>query len=159
MTVAPLFMDAEIRPNRSLSRRGFVILIAVVTVTNVAAALVFLAQGAFLVPIFMGVDVLAVVVAFLVNYRAGQMVERVQVSPSHVKVTHEAGGAVRLVWESATAFTRITTRCDEENRMMALGLALSGRETAVAASLSPGERREFARALEDAMRRARGHRD
>ncbi|WP_165843899.1 DUF2244 domain-containing protein [Phenylobacterium kunshanense] len=159
MPAAPLFMDAEIRPNRSLSRRGFMILIAVVTAANVAAALVFLSQGAFLVPIFMGIDVLAVVVAFMANYRSGQMVERVQVSPSHVKVTHEAGGAVRLVWESPTAFTRITREHDEEDRVMALGLALSGRGTPVAASLSPGERREFGRALEEAIWRARRHRD
>ena len=31
-----VFMDAEIRPNRSLSRRGFVVLITVLTVLNCA---------------------------------------------------------------------------------------------------------------------------
>jgi uncharacterized membrane protein len=41
----------------------------------------------------------------------------------------------------------------------ALRLRLSGRQTAVAAALSPRERGEFARALEDAIGRARRHRD
>src|SRR5205823_3819848 len=65
---APLYMDAEIRPNRSLSERGFIILIGVVTLANCASAAVFIALGATLVPIFLSIDVLAVAVAFLVSF-------------------------------------------------------------------------------------------
>ena len=42
--VRPLYMDAEIRPHRSLSERGFIVLIAVVTLANCASAAVFLRQ-------------------------------------------------------------------------------------------------------------------
>ena len=38
---AALYMDAEIKPNRSLSERGFIILISVITLANVASAAVF----------------------------------------------------------------------------------------------------------------------
>jgi uncharacterized membrane protein len=151
----PLYMDAEIKPNRSLSERGFIILISVITVANVAAAVVFLSMKASLVPIFLGLDVVAVVVAFLASFKAGRIVERVQVSAAQVKVTYEAGDKVKVVWESPTAFTRVTTERDEENRCTALRLALSGRQTAVAAALSPRERGEFAKALETAIWRAR----
>ena len=151
----PLYMDAEIKPNRSLSPRGFIILICVITAANVASAIVFLMLKASLVPVFLGVDVLAVVVAFLASFKAGRMIERVQVSAAQVKVTYEAAGQVRLVWESPTAFTRVTTERDEEDRCTGLRLALSGRHTAVAAALSPRERSEFAKALEDAIWRAR----
>ena len=65
-----LYMDAAIIPNRSLTRRGLIILIAVITVANCASALVFLAMGAVFVPVFLGLDVLAVVVAFIVSFRA-----------------------------------------------------------------------------------------
>jgi uncharacterized membrane protein len=75
----------------------------------------------------------------------------VQVSAAEVKVTHEAGEQVRVVWESPTAFTRVTTERDEDNRCTALRLALSGKQTAVADALSPRERGEFAKALEDAI--------
>lgn len=155
----PLFMDAEIRPNRSLSERGFIILITVVTLANVASAAVFVHMGAHFVLPFLGVDILAVVVAFTVSYRSGKVVERVQVSPSQVRITRESPKASMLIWESPTAFTRVTTELDDEDRVLSLRLALSGRETAVAAALSPGERRDFARALEDAIWRARRHRD
>ncbi len=154
----PLFMDAEIKPNRSLSERGFVILISVITLVNVASAAVFLRMGAPFVLPFLGLDVLAIVVAFLVSYKAGRVIERVQVSPAEIRITYETDKMARVVWESPTAFTRLTTERDDENRVMSLRLALSGRETAVAAALSPGERGEFARALEDAIRQARRHR-
>jgi uncharacterized membrane protein len=155
----PLYMDAEIKPNRSLSQRGFVILISIITLANVACAALFVQMGAPFVLPFMGIDLLAVIVAFLVSFRAGRVIERVQVSAAEVKITYETPKASRVVWESPTAFTRITVERDEEDRVMALRLGLSGRETAVAASLSPGERGEFAKALEEAIWKARRHRD
>ena len=155
----PLYMDAEIKPNRSLSERGFVILISIITVANVASAAVFVRMGAHFVTPFLGLDLLAVVIAFLASYKSGRVVERVQVSPAQVRITYETAKEHRVVWESPTAFTRVTTERDEEDRVMSLRLALSGRETAVAAALSPGERREFARALEEAIWKAKRHRD
>lgn len=154
----PLYMDAEIKPNRSLSERGFVILIGVITVANVASAAVFVKLGAHYVVPFLGLDLAAIVVAFLASFRSGRVIERVQVSPQEVRITYETAKAHRVVWESPTAFTRVTTERDEADRVMGLRLALSGRETAVAAALSPGERGEFAKALEEAIWKAKRHR-
>ena len=44
---------------------------------------------------------------------------------------------------------------DEDNRVIALKVMLSGRHAAVAVALSPGERGEFAKALENAIWRAK----
>jgi uncharacterized membrane protein len=151
-------MDAEIRPNRSLSERGFVVLIGIVTLANCASAAVFLAMGATFVPIFLGFDLLAVVIAFLVSFSAAKRVERVQVSATQVRVTHETPKWTRLVWESPTAFTRVRIEKQEE-QTVALKLALSGREAEVAAALSPRERADFAKALERAIWRAKRERN
>ena len=151
----PIYMDAEIKPNRSLSERGFVLLISVITVANVASAIVFLNMGASLVPIFLGIDVVAITVAFLASFRAGRQIERVKVSASDVVITYETPRASRVVWESPTAFTRVTTERDEDNRVIALKVMLSGRHASVASALSPGERGEFAKALENAIWRAK----
>lgn len=154
--ISSLYMDAEIRPNRSLSERGFIILISVITFANVASATVFILMGAHWVPVFLGLDLAAVVIAFLVSFRAARRVERVQVSSHDVVVTHETPRWSRVVWESPTAFTRVAVETDaEDGRVLALRLALSGRETPVAAALSPRERADFARALEAAIWRAR----
>ncbi len=150
-----LYMDAAITPNRSLTRRGLIILIAVITVANCASALVFLAMGAVFVPVFLGLDVLAVVVAFIVSFRAARRVERVQVSARNVTVTRETPKGSLIVWESPTAFTRLNIDRDEEQRVLALRLAQSGRETLVAAALRPAERSDFAKALDTAIWQAR----
>lgn len=149
-----LYMDAVITPNRSLSERGFVILISIITLANIASAAVFVAMGAHWVPIFLGIDLAAVVVAFVISFRQARNVERVQVGPHQVVVTYETPKWSRVVWESPTAFTRVE-RDEEDGRVIDLRLALSGRETPVAAALSPRERADFARALEDAIWRAR----
>lgn len=153
----PFYMDAEIRPNRSLSERGFIVLIAVVTAANCASAAVFVAMGATFVPIFLGVDLLAVIVAFLVSFRAGKRVERVQVTSRDIRVTQETPRSSEVVWESPTAFTRVHVEKDE-GRTVGLKLALSGRELSVAAALSPRERAEFAQALERAIWQAKRER-
>jgi uncharacterized membrane protein len=153
----PFYMDAEIRPNRSLSERGFIILIAVVTLANCASAAVFIAVGALFVPIFLAIDVLAVVVAFLVSFKAAKRVERVQVTAAEIRVTHETPKQTQIVWQSPTAFTRVRVEKEEE-RTVALKLALSGREAEVAAALSPRERADFAKALERAIWQARRER-
>jgi uncharacterized membrane protein len=154
----PLYMDAVITPHRSLSERGFIVLISIITVANCASAAVFIAMGAMFVPIFLGLDLIAVVAAFLVSFRAGRQVERVQVSARDVRVTVETPKWSRVVWESPTAFTRVAVEREEGDRAMALRLSLSGREVAVAVALSPRERAEFAQALERAIWEARRER-
>jgi uncharacterized membrane protein len=151
------YMDAVITPHRSLSERGFIILISVVTLANCCSAAVFIYMGALLVPFFLALDVLAVVVAFLVSFRAARRIERVQVTAREVVVTHEAPNWSRVVWESPTAFTRVAVEKDED-RTVGVRLALSGKDVAVAQALSPRERSEFARALEQAIWEARRER-
>ena len=148
------YMDAVITPHRSLSDRGFIILISVVTLANCASAAVFVYMGAVFVPFFLGLDVLAVIVAFMVSFRAARRVERVQVTARDIVVTHEAPNWTKVVWESPTAFTRVAVET-EEDRTVGLRLALSGKEVAVAQALSPRERGEFAKALQQAIREAR----
>lgn len=151
-------MDAEIRPNRSLSQRGFIVLICVVTFFNCAAAAVFLAMGAYFVPLFLGLDVLAVVLAFMASFAAAKRVERVQVTAREVRVVEETPRRTRVLWESPTAFTRVTREVDEDDTVVDLRLTMSGRHAPVARALSPGERADFALALERAIYDARAGR-
>ncbi len=149
-----VFMDAEIRPNRSLSKRGFIVLISVVVVANLACAAIFLAMGAWLVPLFLGLDVLAVAFAFQVSFAKARVVERVQVTDRAVRIIRETSGRPHLVWESPTAFTRVSMIMDDD-QSVDLRVALSRKQTHVARALGSKERAEFARALEDAIRDAR----
>jgi uncharacterized membrane protein len=147
-------MDATITPHRSLSPRGFVILMSGLVAVNATMAVYFLAIGAIPIPVFLGIDVLSVYLAFKVSYRAALMAERVQVTASEVRVLHERGRARMTVWRSATAFTNVDVEAAGEPEAR-VRLRVSGRRWTVAAALSPREREAFADALKGAMHRAK----
>ena len=154
---AALYMDAVITPNRSLPMRGFYWLIGVLVFFNLAVAALMIALGAFPVPVFLGVDVLAVILAFRASYRSAGLAERVQVSAAEVRVLHQAGARSRTVWTSPTAFTRVAVELPGEPEAR-IRLHLSGRALTVARALSPGERTRFAEALQQAIRAANAER-
>jgi uncharacterized membrane protein len=151
-----IYMDAVITPNRSLSQRGFIVLISILTALNCISAAVFVSMGALFVPMFLGLDVAAVVLAFVASYAAAKRIERVMVTARQVRVSHETPKWSRVVWESPTAFTRVDLQTEDDE--VDLRLALSGRDVAVAQALSPSERTQFAKALEEAIYRARSER-
>ncbi|HWD67180.1 MAG TPA: DUF2244 domain-containing protein [Caulobacteraceae bacterium] len=150
----PYYMDAVIRPHRSLSRRGFIILIAALTGINSLTALLFLALHAVVVPLFIGLDVIVLVVALIASRRAARSLERVQVTSAEVRVVRETPRGEHTVWLSPTAFTRVAL-VDEDGDDPDLQIRLSDRGVAVAKALTRSERRDFAVALERAIRRAR----
>ena len=150
----PFYMDAVITPHRSLSSRGFIVLIAVMTAINACSAALFLSMGAGLVPIFLGLDLLAVIIAFAVSRRAAERRECVQVTAAEVRVTLCSPKGEHTVWVSPTSVTRVAMigRAGEEDD---LRLRLSDRELRVARDLSRPERLAFAKALDRAIWRAR----
>jgi len=154
---AALYMDAVITPNRSLSRAGFYWLVGALAFFNLVVAGLMIALKAFPVPIFLGVDLLAVIIAFNVNYRGAGLAERVQVSAAEVRVLHEVGRRSRTIWTSPTAFTRVAVERPGEAEAK-IQLRLSGRAMTVAHALSPLERTRFAEALERAILAARAER-
>src|SRR5579864_8422267 len=85
----PFYMDAGITPQRSLSRKGFIVLISVLTGINTLTAIVFLAMRAAPVPLFLGLDVIAVAVAFVASARSARRRERIQVTADEVRVVLE----------------------------------------------------------------------
>ena len=138
-------MDAVIQPNRSLSAGGLKVLLGVLIAWNGVLAVFFMVIGAFPIPIFLGLDVFGIWLAFRVsNARAGRT-ERVRVDGETVEVARDE----RTVWSSPTAFTRI------ESVEGAVRVCLSSRSIRVARALSGPERDAFGEALKAAVREAR----
>jgi uncharacterized membrane protein len=154
---ARLHLDAVLTPTRSLSRTGLYVLLGVMAAFNILVAVLFLAMGARPIPIFLGLDFLAVLLAFHLSYRQARRRERVQVSADEVRVLHEVGAQKRTVWRSPTAFTRVEVE-DRNEPEVKVTLALSRKRLVVAGQISPQERADFAQALEAAIRSARAER-
>lgn len=153
----PLYMDAVISPNRSLSRTGLHVLLAVLIAFNLLIALFLLVLGAPPVLPFLGLDVLAIWLALNASFRAAERKERVRVTAEAVTVSREDDKGARVVWTSPTAFTRVDIDQPGEHEAR-VRLRIYRRRLTLARALSPPERVEFANALERAIRDARAER-
>ena len=154
---ARIHLDTVIMPERSLSMTGFKVLLGVLILANLIIGTFFLTLGAWPAPIFLGLDVLGVFIAFRVSYRRAATRERVVVTADHVQVLKELAGKARTVWSSPTAFTRVdlerSDRCGPQVR-----LQLSRKRLLIGQALGPKEREDLAEALEQAVRSARSER-
>jgi len=153
MEAAParLHLDEVIVPHRSMPKRGFAIFIGLLIALNLALGTMFV------IPVFLGLDVLAVVIAFRVSYAQANRRERVQVTADHVKVTQELGERSSLVWRSPTAFTRVLLDEPHEDEAR-VRLALSDRRMTIGGALGMEARRKLARKVDDAIRAAKKER-
>lgn len=150
----PVF-DATITPHRSLGQHGFRIVMTLVCLASVVSSIPFVVLGAWPVAGFFGIDVLALFIAFHVNFRHARAFERIVVTPLEVflrKVSHHGREAV---WRSNPAWTRLEKQADEDYGLLGLTLVSRGRSVPVAAALSPQERAGFADALGAALALAR----
>ena len=85
----PIFR-ALLTPHRSLGRVGFAILIGALLLCWAVTGIVFLANGAWPIFGFFGLDVLAIYVAFRLNYRAARAREEVSVSRTALDIRKTA---------------------------------------------------------------------
>jgi uncharacterized membrane protein len=144
-----LLMDAVLRPHRSLSLKAFKAMLIAVIVVNIVVALFFWVQGAFPVAGFLGLDVLALWLAFRWNYRAARAAEYVRIAPGkvHVAAVDKDGAATHWVlnpiWAQVARDGRGVLIRDGEGQMR------------VGAFLSPKECESFAAALNVALHKAR----
>jgi len=150
-------MDAVISPNRSLNTLGFRVVIGVLGGSAALVSLVFFSIGAWPAPMFLGLDVLLVYLAFRASFRAADRRERLRVSADKVEVIEEAQGASRVVWTSPTAFTHVDLEEVGEHQMR-VRLRLSGKRRSVGRALSPPEREALGAALREAVLKARAER-
>ena len=67
-TAEPELFAALLTPHRSLNRTGFVVVMAFLSVVSFATGVAFLMMGAWPVFGFLGLDVLAIYVAFRINF-------------------------------------------------------------------------------------------
>lgn len=149
----PFYLDRRIAPRRALSPRGLALLVGALVVWNVVVGGFLFAVGAWPVPIFLGLDVVGVLIAFSVSNRRARNGERVSVSAQAVSVERGKGA---VVWVAPTAWTRV--EAPRPGARGPLKLTSSGRSVVVGAALGAAERRRFAQALEHAVKTARTER-
>ena len=145
-----------LHPHRSLSPRGFLILMLAIGSVSFAAGMVFLLLGAWPVFGFFGLDVAIVYIAFKLNFRSGRMYETVEVTPENLKLTRVDPAGRTIVFDFNPFWVRIKLLRDHPDGRTSLRLFSRGREVVFGQFLTDEERVAFAEALSGALIDARG---
>lgn len=143
---SPILFDAVLHPYRSLSPRGFAILMVLLGAISFAAGFSFIALGAWPVFGFLGLDLALVYFAFRMNYRAARNYELVRLTEDKLSI---ARGGPRSRHETLV-FQPYWVRVefdDPPSHESQLRLTSHGRSVTIGAFLSPDERHELARDL------------
>ncbi len=151
----PQIFSAVIRPHRSLSSTGFLLVMLCLGGCSFISGVMFLLIGAWPVFGFFGLDVLLVYWAFRANFRAGLAYEVVTVTASELTVRKvNPHGRVRE-WTLNPLWVRLERIVHQEFGIERLFLVSRGRRLAIAGCLSPAEKASFATALSNALGEAR----
>lgn len=142
--------SAVLTPNRSLSPRGFVILMGLVSLISFSAGLVFLLMGAWPVFGFFGLDVLLIYLAFKWNYRSGRLHELVDLKSDTLMITRVYPSGKSRSWQFNPYWVRLEL-IDKDAFRVDLSLSSHGKKLVFGSFLSEDEKKDFAAALGDAL--------
>ncbi|MHA6287875.1 DUF2244 domain-containing protein [Maricaulis sp. CAU 1757] len=149
-----VFLDAELRPNRSLANPAFLVLMGVICAISFTAGLLFITIGAWPVMPFFGLDAVLVWLAFRLSYRDGRAREWVRVDARDIEVVRQHATGHRRRYRLPTAWVRLNL-VDPDQHHRQVALTSGGRTLVLASFLSPPERTEFADALGQAIAAAK----
>jgi uncharacterized membrane protein len=147
--------EARLTPHRSLGREGFRLVMTLCCISAVFSSVPFILFGAWPVAGFYGLDVLALFIAFKVNYRRARAEESVRLTYVELelsKVTHRGEAAV---WRFNPLWARLSLDDDEDFGAQRL-CVVSGRQSVpIGDFLAPPQRRDLAAALGAALVKAK----
>jgi uncharacterized membrane protein len=146
---------ATIQPHRSLGPKGFRVVMTLCCIAMLGSSIPFVALGLWPVGGFFGLDLLALYIAFRVNYRRGGAVEQVVVTRLEVLLRRVSHRGQRAEWRFNPLWTRLDREDDAEFGLTKLALVSRGERVVIAGELSPGERESFADALGGALARVK----
>lgn len=148
-------LDERLHPHRSLSQRQFRILLLAVAAGGVVTSLPFLLLGAWPVAGFMGLDVLAVYVAFQASFRSARAYEDVQLTSLELRVAKVSARGIRAEWRFNPSWVKLRRQDHEEFGLLRVDLVSRGRALEVAGFLGPDQKAAFADRLARALNEAR----
>lgn len=146
--------SAVLTPHRSLSPRGFLVLMAAICIVSVGTGVLFFMLGAWPVIGFMGLDVALIYLAFRLNFRALRRYETVDLTDDALTVTRVEPSGRSQAWTFNPYWVRLSLQ-PRIGRSTELSLASHGQRLILASFLTDSEREDFALALSSALSEAR----
>ncbi|HEY0292545.1 MAG TPA: DUF2244 domain-containing protein [Hansschlegelia sp.] len=150
-----LVFQAEITPHRSLGRRGFLIVMLGFGGLSAFVSVPFYLLGAWPVLGFLGLDVLALWIAFRLSFAQARACEQVALTYVELLVRKITPRGRIAEWRFNPLWVKLETETDEDFGMTRLAIAQRQERLDLAGALSPPERAEFAEAFGSALAAAR----
>jgi len=142
--------DVVLYPHRSLGRKGFIIVMALISGVSFITGLLFYLKGAWPVAGFVGLDVVLIYVAFKLNYRDARRFETLRLGDDGLIVRRSRPGGKVTTWR----FEPFWVRVDVEQPLRPqsrLVLSSHGNRLALGGFLTLKERLDLAEALRRAL--------
>lgn len=152
MTDSAVHFDAVLHPHRSLSPRGFLILMLLIGAVSFTGGMMFLAMGAWPVFGFLGLDAALVYVAFKRNFRDGRRYERVMLGERSLDVLRVAPDGRETRASFQPYWTRVLV---EDGHLL---LRSHGRSVELGRFLVAEDKESFRAALDRALHQFRNPR-
>ncbi len=146
---------ALLTPHRSLGRKGFAVLMAVLIAIWIGIGIAFLSLGAWPVFGFFGLDVLALYLAFRWNYRAARAREEVTISRTRLDIRKVAPSGRSEAHSFNPFWTRFDVDRHDEIGITRMAVEGEGRKVSIGGFLNPDDRESFATAFGRALATAK----
>lgn len=151
---ARVYLDASLHPHRSLSPKGFALVMAAVALCGSAVGISFFLAGAWPVAGFAGLEILLLYLAFKLNFRDAKRTEHIRLTDEGLEITRikPNGKSARVLLEPTWIQVMMDDPPEHHSQLV---VASRGKGLVLGAFLTPGERLEVANALRDALARYR----
>ncbi|MEM6683276.1 MAG: DUF2244 domain-containing protein [Pseudomonadota bacterium] len=146
------FLDVSLKPNRSLSPRGFLLVMVVAGLFSLVAGTYFYLKGAWPIMGFFGLDLALLYWALKASYKSALLNERIQLDRAEMTVERTYPNKRRQSWNLHPSWVQVSLEDPEEHHAR---LSLRDRGTAVELGrfLPPRERAEVADLINDGLER------
>lgn len=150
------FFQALLTPHRSLGRKGFAVLMGALLFGWLVTGAIFLANGAWPVFGFLGLDVLLVYVCFKLNYRAARAREEVSVSRTSLDIKKVAPSGRSEAHHFNPFWAKFSIARHDEIGIVSMAVEAREKSVSIGGFLNPDDRESFAAAFSRALATAKG---
>lgn len=150
----PVFL-AELRPHRSLGRKGHLVFFLIAGALTFAHMAVFLLSGAWPVMMFFGVDFVVLFGAFWLNNRAARASELIAMSRTNISIRKRDPAGRESAHDFNPFWARFNVARKAEIGITGMSVSGQGRRTDVGGFLHLDDRERFASAFAGALARVK----
>ena len=133
-------------PHRSLSPKGFLILMLCIIFVSFSIGAFFMLKGAWPVFGFFGLDVLLVYIAFKVNYHNAKRYEKIRLWKNSLIIKKKSDNGKSNTWKFNPYWVRLEMK-KSQSRSSDLNLSSHGKTISIGSFLSNQEKEEVANTL------------